>query len=99
MTMHLRADKISDVVATVWPFELTIAFNLGVFHLTAIDVVFILFNCTRTYYFDESTPLLKSFAVNFLPVAEVSCDFNCSEFEFFYALAFHFVADPEAVVL
>lgn len=99
MPVHLGIDESANVMPTIGPLELTVAFDLGVLELASVYVVLVLFShAAASPSFNDLAPLLEAFTVDFLTCTECAGDLYLTKFELLNALASHLVSDPVSIV-
>lgn len=86
-SMHLSIYKVSDVVATVGPFENSKATDLAFVQLASVDEASVVV-----------PPLFEPFSIDMAPF-KITADLDKAIIHLFDALAFNFVSVPHAFVL
>jgi len=103
IAMHLRIDKVTDVMSSIRPLEFSIALYLRVFEVAAVDEVIILLHLSSTLwaiqsFADSLPPLLVAFAVD-LAIGEGPSYLDGAPLQLLDSFAFHLVSDPVSRVL
>jgi len=102
LSLHLRVHKVANVVPAVWPLELAIALNLGVFQAAPVNIHLFGFDLFERIMSGllvaNILPFLVSFAIDHVLSVEVARDFNGSIVRLFGAIALHLVLAPVSIV-
>ena len=103
LALHLRIDKVADVVAAIRPLELSVSLDLRILQISSVGKVLFNFDLFVRIVFRllnaNVLPLFVSFAVNQVAAIEVARYFYRSIVGFLRSISFHFVLSPCSNVL
>ena len=99
VAMHLRIDKITDVVSSIKPLEFAKALDLRIYQITSVNIVDCLFHRTTRlsweWYFGHTTPFFIAFAIN-LTSNEVPSQLYPTLFQLFHTFTSNLILIPLA---
>jgi hypothetical protein len=103
LSLHLRIYETSDVMATIRPFKLSVALNLGIFEVTTVDKVFF-----RFYLFVwkvgllvvlDAFPLFVALSIDKVAAIKEALNLDGAVVGAFGSLASHLVLLPGSFIL